>query len=712
MAEEVLLAKKNGSISNGTAKSSFGQGNRQTQPGLELRFRNLQFKIKDKQILYDVSGTGHPGKVLAIMGPSGSGKTTLLNVLGGRIKCSRCQATIGGQPLTKRTRRNISYVLQQDIFFPNLTLQQTLMFAAQLRLPESLTTHDKKEIVEGLIDQLDMRKCTKTIIGDNMNRGLSGGEKKRANIANELLTDPAVLLLDEPTSGLDSSTAFALTLSLKKYAVQSGKTVMMTIHQPSAQMFFQFDTVLLLSGGKVAYYGAPNDVLKDFSDMGYACDTTHYNPADFILLLSVYKLPKARKKLFLTKSIEPNTRIVHSNKFTSVSLLKSIVLAIQSRAAKYSAIIIDVVKSGNESADRLISASNRRRLNTPDCPILKSTVSAHELHHESEGNNCICATEDIENSDSSIDRFSDEDDTDSRWNTSFFTQFKVLTQRSFIQGKYRFLSTLKFVKTIGVALICGLLWFEIGRGRVREVEVQDITACLFFVTLFNSFNSLFDILMVFPSEREVINKERMSGSYRLSAYYLAKSVSELPLGIILPSISTFIIYWMAGLNGFQEAWAFFGTWFVMILMTVGMQSLGMFIGTATMDFDHALVLAIFIMITFMLLGGFYIKNIPTWLHWLRYVSPFQYSWSLMLYMEFDSNERVLCSPENSMFPSCVVNGTMPGNETRFVEFKDILNANGADVPAWACVLSLIGTLVVFRVIGYILLRMFHKPMVK
>uniref|UniRef100_F6SV35 ABC transporter domain-containing protein n=1 Tax=Ciona intestinalis TaxID=7719 RepID=F6SV35_CIOIN len=639
MAEEVLLAKKNGSISNGTAKSSFGQGNRQTQPGLELRFRNLQFKIKDKQILYDVSGTGHPGKVLAIMGPSGSGKTTLLNVLGGRIKCSRCQATIGGQPLTKRTRRNISYVLQQDIFFPNLTLQQTLMFAAQLRLPESLTTHDKKEIVEGLIDQLDMRKCTKTIIGDNMNRGLSGGEKKRANIANELLTDPAVLLLDEPTSGLDSSTAFALTLSLKKYAVQSGKTVMMTIHQPSAQMFFQFDTVLLLSGGKVAYYGAPNDVLKDFSDMGYACDTTHYNPADFILLS------------LLNKS--------HYDVITPYFLNRKLYM-------------------------HYISGDNFTNFNN-ETAVEISNGKLHEPEltgrYKSKGD-YFYATEDIENSDSSIDRFSDEDDTDSRWNTSFFTQFKVLTQRSFIQGKYRFLSTLKFVKTIGVALICGLLWFEIGRGRVREVEVQDITACLFFVTLFNSFNSLFDILMVFPSEREVINKERMSGSYRLSAYYLAKSVSELPLGIILPSISTFIIYWMAGLNGFQEAWAFFGTWFVMILMTVGMQSLGMFIGTATMDFDHALVLAIFIMITFMLLGGFYIKNIPTWLHWLRYVSPFQYSWSLMLYMEFDSSK-----------PS--------------VRFTSASQKNKGISRG----LILIGTLVVFRVIGYILLRMFHKPMV-
>uniref|UniRef100_H2Z6M6 ABC transporter domain-containing protein n=1 Tax=Ciona savignyi TaxID=51511 RepID=H2Z6M6_CIOSA len=682
MADQVLLSHANGIPNSDSGKPSFGHGNRETQPGLELRFRNLQFKIKGKQILHDVSGTAHPGKVLAVMGPSGSGKTTLLNVLGGRIKCSRCQATIGNQPLTKRTRRNISYVLQQDIFFPNLTLLQTLSFAADLRLPEHLSQKDKREIVDGLIEQLDMKKCTKTIIGDNMSRGLSGGEKKRANIANELLTDPAVLLLDEPTSGLDSSTAFALTLSLKKYAVQSGKTVMMTIHQPNAQMFFQFDTVLLLSGGRVAYYGAPNDVIKDFAEMGYACDTTHYNPADFIL---------------------------------------------------------DVVKSGNESAARLISASNKRRLTTPDCPILPSTVTADELNMENEvttgaalgskekmdveiSNGKIHqpevyeryrSKENLEDSDPSLTDVSEEEDTDARWSTSFFTQFKVLTQRSFIQGKYRFLSKLKFIKTIGVALICGLLWFQIGRGHVKEVEVNDITSCLFFVTLFNSFNSLFDILMVFPSEREVINKERMSGSYRLSAYYLAKSVSELPLSIILPSISTFIIYWMAGLNGFNEAWAFFGTWFVMILITIGMQSLGMFIGTATMDFDHSLVLAIFMMITFMLLGGFYIKNIPSWLHWMRYVSPFQYSWALMLYFEFDSNQRVLCDPENSMYPSCAINVTAPpSNETRFVEFGDILAANRADVPAWACVCSLIGTLIFFRVIGYVLLRMFHKPMVK
>jgi len=77
-----------------------------------------------------------------------------------------------------------------------------------------------------------------------------------------------------------------------------------------------------------------------------------------------------------------------------------------------------------------------------------------------------------------------------------------------------------------------------------------------------------------PSEREVVNKERLSGSYRLSAYYISKTFSELPLCLVLPSLSTIIFYWLAGLNGFNNAWAFFGTWFVMIGTTIATQSLG------------------------------------------------------------------------------------------------------------------------------------------
>nr|CAB3219647.1 ABC transporter G family member 14-like [Phallusia mammillata] len=702
MTEEALLGSKNdGDLSHVKAtRTDFGHADRQVQPGLELRFENLSFKIKDKQILEDVSGTAHPGKVMAVMGPSGSGKTTLLNIIGGRVKCSNCKATIGGQPLTKKTRRKISYVLQQDIFFPNLTLQQTLMFSAELRLPESMPLQTKKQIVAELIEQLDMEKCKHTIIGDNMTRGLSGGEKKRANIANELLTDPAVLLLDEPTSGLDSSTAYALTLSLKKYAVHSGKTVMMTIHQPSIQMFVQFDTVLLLSGGQIAYYGSPKDVLPLFNELGYNCDVTRYNPADFIL---------------------------------------------------------DIVKSGEDASNKLISASNRRRLTEVDCPILKSTVNAFEAKlsgkdevvvirdspttvEDLNDNNSIPMSKipDSENQlnggrhvsrdtaepmngkcpfaghatsiESRAPSNNSLDEDEKRWPTSSRKQIAVLAVRSFIQGKYRYLSTLKFIKTFGVALICGLVWWQAGRGEIQESVVVDLTSVLFFVNVFNSFNSLFDVLVVFPSEREVVNKERMGGSYRLSSYYIAKTISEAPLTIVLPSISTVIVYWMAGLNGFNDIWAFFGTWLVMILVTFTAQSLGMFVSTATMDFEHGLVLAIFLMISFMLLGGFYVKNIPPWLSWMAYLSPIYFSWSLMLLLEFNSDTRVLCDNTTSAFESCV--STPERNSTGYVLSSDILQSNSVNDPAWVCVVSLLAMLVGFRVIGYIMLRLFHKPIVK
>ncbi|CAK8691387.1 unnamed protein product [Clavelina lepadiformis] len=708
MTDEVLLSTTEGQRPDQKA-SDFAHSGRLAQPGLELRFEHLSFSVKGKQILEDISGTAHPGKVMAVMGPSGSGKTTLLNVLGGRVQCARCQATIGGLPLTKKTRRKISYVLQQDIFFPNLTLQQTLEFAAELRLPESMPTACKKEIVAQLIEQLDMEKCTKTIIGDNMNRGLSGGEKKRANIANELLTDPAVLLLDEPTSGLDSSTAYALTISLKKYAVQSGKTVMMTIHQPSVQMFYQFDTILLLSAGRIAYYGTPSDVVSHFAEMGHSCDTSHYNPADFIL---------------------------------------------------------DVVKSGSEAAEHLIADSNQRRLTTPDCPILPETVAGKakgalvsrddvvittETGKEkfsnlnlnesdlrngnySTGNGKAAANDEkyisrdpekadvIDDVKSSVDEsdLSLEDENRRRWPTSFTKQLSVLTIRSFIQGKYRYLSTLKFVKTIGVALITGLVWWQIGRGKITEQQALDIGGALFFITVFNSFNSLFDVLVIFPSEREVVNKERMGGSYRLSSYYISKTISELPLALVLPSISMIIFYWMAGLNGYNNAWAFFGSWLDMIMVTIASQSLGIFVSAATMDFEHGLVLAIFMMITYMLLGGFYIKSLPPWLSWLRYVSPFLYAWTLMLYFEFDSDYRVICNTENSLYPSCLppqgggndTMATISSNTTRYVKKSEILVFNGADVPAWICCVALVTTLVLFRVLGYVLLRLFHKPIVK
>lgn len=137
-----------------------------------------------------------PGQVLAVMGPSGCGKTTLLDALSGQRPVDSGSIRLNRERLSKKWRRRICYVLQQDIFFAELTLHETLMYTAMLRMPDKLAKAEKMRCVDNIMEILDLTACQHTKIGDYLNRGLSGGEKKRANIACELLTNPSIILLD------------------------------------------------------------------------------------------------------------------------------------------------------------------------------------------------------------------------------------------------------------------------------------------------------------------------------------------------------------------------------------------------------------------------------------------------------------------------------------------------------------------------------------
>jgi ABC-type multidrug transport system ATPase subunit len=142
------------------------------------------------------------------MGPSGGGKTTLLSILGGRTpKQTRAEGQVmfNGARITKRVKRQIGFVLQDDLLYATLTVYETLLFAAMLRLPKHKSKAEKAARVEAVIKALGLTRCRDTIIGDQLRRGVSGGERKRVSVGHELLINPAILLLDEPTSGLDSS---------------------------------------------------------------------------------------------------------------------------------------------------------------------------------------------------------------------------------------------------------------------------------------------------------------------------------------------------------------------------------------------------------------------------------------------------------------------------------------------------------------------------
>lgn len=139
---------------------------------------------------------------------------------------------------------------------------------------------EKLQKVDQVIADLSLTKCKNTIIGvTGRIKGLSGGEKKRLAFASEALTDPSMLLCDEPTSGLDSFMAHNILQVLKRLA-QQDKTIILTIHQPSSEIFSMFDKLLLMAEGRVAFLGTPNEANDFFTSLQAPCPT-NYNPADF-----------------------------------------------------------------------------------------------------------------------------------------------------------------------------------------------------------------------------------------------------------------------------------------------------------------------------------------------------------------------------------------------------------------------------------------------
>ncbi|XLS63640.1 hypothetical protein HN51_023635 [Arachis hypogaea] len=278
---------------------------------IHLKFEDVEFKVKNsqtdsnnplkkmvtkvatqqveqekyKKILKGITGSIGPGEILALMGPSGSGKTTLLKVIGGRLlENVKGNITYNDVRFNPAIKRRIGFVTQEDVLFPQLTIEETLIFSAFLRLPTNMSKQQKYAKVENTIKELGLERCRHTKIGGGFLKGISGGERKRTSIGYEILVDPSLLLLDEPTSGLDSTSANKLLLTLQGLA-KGGRTIITTIHQPSSRIFHMFDKLLLISEGYPVYYGKARDSMEYFSSLRFAPEIP-MNPAEFLLDLA------------------------------------------------------------------------------------------------------------------------------------------------------------------------------------------------------------------------------------------------------------------------------------------------------------------------------------------------------------------------------------------------------------------------------------------
>lgn len=251
---------------------------------IDLKFNQLQLTLKNNIcIMKGVTGELKGGQFTAIMGPSGAGKSTFLSLLSGKTEPTGGTLVVNGEEASlKDYRKLVGFVPQEDIMLRELTVEENIRHSALMRLPEELSRKDKLDRVYKVMESLDLLAISNSVIGDEDVRGISGGQRKRVNVAMELVADPSLLALDEPTTGLDSTTSSNLCATLSMLAA-SGVNVMAVIHQPKVEILEQFTNVLLLGvGGKTVYMGPTEGMGPYFTRIGFPLPP-QMNPADYYM---------------------------------------------------------------------------------------------------------------------------------------------------------------------------------------------------------------------------------------------------------------------------------------------------------------------------------------------------------------------------------------------------------------------------------------------
>jgi len=285
------------------ASKSLGEAEKS---GIQVTLYQLRYKVPNQANkkewkyllggLEPLSGTLDPGNMIALMGSSGAGKSTLMDVISKRKTVGIIEGHVlfdGHTPTKAEASRDTGYVEQRDSLWGFFTVTEMLIYTACLKMPPKYSFAQKSGRVDEVITQMGLTKARATKIGGAMVRGVSGGEAKRISIAIGLLNNPRIMFFDEPTSGLDSAISLDVMGTIKDLAIE-GRTVLVTIHQPSGRLFELFDQIVLLSrdqetkSGNVVYMGETGSQaceLRDyFVKMGYPYEADVYdNVPEYVL---------------------------------------------------------------------------------------------------------------------------------------------------------------------------------------------------------------------------------------------------------------------------------------------------------------------------------------------------------------------------------------------------------------------------------------------
>ncbi|XP_055330898.1 ATP-binding cassette sub-family G member 1-like [Paramacrobiotus metropolitanus] len=705
-SEIMPLAK----VANGHGNSAIFSGERlrhlPRRPAVDIEFHDVTYSVKEpgcrkkgfKTILKGISGKIRSGELTAIMGPSGAGKSTLMNILAGyKTRALSGRIYINGQERDLRAFRKMScYIMQDDQLLPHLTAREALMISAQLKMDEKYTLEYRKAAVKDILDTLGLMECA-----DTETSKLSGGQRKRLAIAQELVNNPPVMFFDEPTSGLDSSSCFQC-VNLLKYLtqIQGGRTIVCTIHQPSAKIFEMFDKLYMMTGGQCLYDGRTDLVVPFLNTFNLKCPSYH-NPADYLMEIACGDYgERTIETLVIAVAKGASAEFDERNKF------KYAKKPLTDKPAALRAIDVRGELCTCQEPTCRCPQSRASRMFNAD--IDHQSVLAH-VNHESENPYANPSDVHVEvvGSNGHVPPSAGllGDDNQSAivechtFATSCLTQFRVLFVRTFKSIiRDTTLTRLRLFSHLSIGVLIGLLYMRLGEDGSK---VFFNAGCLFFSMLFLMFTALMPTVMTFPLEMGVFVREHLNYWYSLKAYYFAKTMADLPFQIIFPLIYGSIVYWMTAQPPDFFRFVLFLTFCTLTSLVA--QSLGLVVG-AGLSLESAVFLGPVTAIPILLFSGFFVslKIIPQYLQWLSYMSYVRYSFEGSMLAVYGFNRSTIC--DSKLSAEALLEGGV--DPCYFREASDFLNEMGINNHDqwWLDFIVLCFFFVILRLIAYFVLR--------
>ncbi|KAF4629027.1 hypothetical protein G7Y89_g9123 [Cudoniella acicularis] len=637
-----------------------------------LYFEDVSYVLNGKQILTGIQGVAHPGEIMAIMGASGAGKTSFLDILARKNKRGTVEGNfyVNGEKVTDAEYKNVvGFVDQEDTMLSTLTVHETIMTSALLRLPRDMGRAAKEQRVYEVEKQLGILAIKDSLIGseEGKGRGISGGEKRRVGIACELVTSPSILFLDEPTSGLDAYNAFNVIECLVTLAKTYKRTVIFTIHQPRSNIVALFDRLLLLAKGKTVYSGEFAQCQEYFDRVGYSCPPG-FNIADYLVDLTMHAIaphtlidegipglnigpgspgPSSTRAVKSIASISGGSieeTVVGS---PGDSLLKPKTKRRDSVKAKQERELFTRKKSGAETPSSQPDETPLDPNATSSQQWLRMNKQSGHIPHQilEDPDNLLPPASagvilmffaNAANGGTNGEAFGDGNHYTGAMGKGYarigyLSQFMILSQRTW-KNLYRnpMLMLTHYAIAILLAVLSGFLFY----GLTDDIAgFQNRLGLFFFVLALFGFSTL-SSLTVFATERLLFVRERANGYYSPITYFVAKVLFDIvPLRIIPPIIMGSIIYPMTGLRA--EAPFFLKFILVLVLFNLAAAGICLFIGIVCKDSGVANLIGSLVMLFSLLFAGLLLNHdaIPKSALWLQAISIFHYGFEALIVNE-------------------------------------------------------------------------------